>query len=191
MNEKNRAHLLRPCAATALLNELSSNNSRARSSAASDEAVVAGIEVEGELPGFPDVESCRTGAGTHSLARGSLQHTESCQVAKRRYPSSRRPLRPCFRQKPAHDNEHSVRVADALVGPPPCHAALAQCTGTIIAAVKGLDNRFGRRHPGNPGSPARGRDQAARFALGRRRRCLRWAPRELATCHHPIKVISL
>lgn len=38
MNEKNRTHLLRPCAATALLNEISMNNSRARSSAANDEA---------------------------------------------------------------------------------------------------------------------------------------------------------
>ena len=39
MNE-NRTHLLRPCAATAFLNELSLNNSRARSSAANDEAAV-------------------------------------------------------------------------------------------------------------------------------------------------------
>lgn len=42
MNE-NRTHLLRPCAATALVNELSLNNSRARSSAANDKAVAAGI----------------------------------------------------------------------------------------------------------------------------------------------------
>lgn len=58
MNE-NRTHLLGPCAATALLDELSLNNSRARISAANDEAVVAGIQVEGELPGFPDVDRGR------------------------------------------------------------------------------------------------------------------------------------
>ena len=58
MNE-NRTHLLRPCAVTALLNELSLNSSRARSSAANDEAVIAGIQVEGELPGFPDVDRGR------------------------------------------------------------------------------------------------------------------------------------
>jgi hypothetical protein len=56
---ENRTHLLRPCAATALVNELSLNNSRARSSAANDEAVVAGIQVEGELPGSPDVDRGR------------------------------------------------------------------------------------------------------------------------------------
>ena len=56
---ENRTHLLRPGAATALLNELSANNSRARSPAANDEAVVAGIQVEGELPGFPDVDRGR------------------------------------------------------------------------------------------------------------------------------------
>ena len=39
MNEENRTHLLKPCAATALLNELSLNNSWARNSAANDEAV--------------------------------------------------------------------------------------------------------------------------------------------------------
>lgn len=38
VNEKNRTHLLRPCAATALLNEISRNNSRAKSSATNDEA---------------------------------------------------------------------------------------------------------------------------------------------------------
>jgi hypothetical protein len=59
VNEKNRTHLLRPCAGTALLNELSLKNNRARSSAANDEAVVAGILVEGELPGFPDVDRGR------------------------------------------------------------------------------------------------------------------------------------
>ena len=58
MNE-NRTHLLRKGAATALLNELSLNNSRANSSAANDKAVVAGIQVEGELPGFPDVDRGR------------------------------------------------------------------------------------------------------------------------------------
>ena len=62
MNE-NRTHLLRPCAATALLTELSVNNSRARSSAANDEPVAAGIQVEGGLPGFP------TSPAAGSLAR--------------------------------------------------------------------------------------------------------------------------
>jgi hypothetical protein len=57
VNEKNGAHLLRPCAATALLNELSLDNSRARSSAAKNEAVVAGMPVEGELRGFPDLDA--------------------------------------------------------------------------------------------------------------------------------------
>ena len=58
MNE-NRTHLLIPCAATALLNELSLNNSRARSSAANEEAVAGGLQVNGELPGFPDVDHGR------------------------------------------------------------------------------------------------------------------------------------
>lgn len=56
---ENRTHLLRPCAATALLNELSLNSSRARSFAANDEAVIAGTQVEGELPGFPHVDRGR------------------------------------------------------------------------------------------------------------------------------------
>jgi hypothetical protein len=37
------------------VNELNSKNSRATSSAANDKTVVAGILVEGELSGFPDV----------------------------------------------------------------------------------------------------------------------------------------
>jgi hypothetical protein len=43
---KNRTHLLRSCAATALLSELSLDNSRARGSAANDEAVVAGFAAD-------------------------------------------------------------------------------------------------------------------------------------------------
>ena len=51
MNEKNRTHLFRPCAATALLNELSMENSRARSSPSNDEAF-------GELIHTPGTRRC-------------------------------------------------------------------------------------------------------------------------------------
>src|SRR5215468_6587231 len=51
---ENRTHLLRPCAATALLNQPGLDNSRARSPAANDEAVVAGLTVLGR----PAVAAC-------------------------------------------------------------------------------------------------------------------------------------
>jgi hypothetical protein len=103
---ENRTHLLRPCAATALLNELSLNNSRARSAAANDEAVVAGTQIEGELPGFPA-----------SAAAGSLARSWSPSVAAPRgVPEGSGYLRPepAGLEDPA--GEHGTTGIESLAG---------------------------------------------------------------------------
>jgi hypothetical protein len=49
VNEKNRTHLLRSCAATTLLNELGLENTRARSSAAAAVGLCINLGFYGEL----------------------------------------------------------------------------------------------------------------------------------------------